>query len=106
MVTFLTIPLSAPLQPACITEIISLFGSNKTIDLINYLKKNDKTNIYFIMGADNLINFHKWYKSKEISKKWQSQKLFKPKLHKKEVKYLYQGWLKAVNKIIVKKNRK
>ena len=21
------------------------------------------------MGADNLINFHKWYKSKEISKK-------------------------------------
>ena len=44
--------------------------------------------------------------TKEISKKWQSQKLFKPKLHKKEVKYLYQGWLKAVNKIIVKKNRK
>ena len=41
--------------------------------------------------------------TEEISKKWQSDKIFKPKLHKKEVKYLYQGWLKAVNKIIVKK---
>ena len=39
--------------------------SNKTIDLINYLKKsNKKLDIYFIMGADNLINFHKWHKWK------------------------------------------
>ena len=44
--------------------------SNKTIHLINYIKKNKKnTEIYFIMGADNLINFHKWYKWKIISKK-------------------------------------
>ncbi len=41
----------------------------------------------------------------EIEKKWQSEKIFKPKLHKKEVKYLYNGWLKAVKKIKVKKNR-
>ena len=41
----------------------------------------------------------------EIKKKWQSEKIFKPKLHKKEVKYLYNGWLKAVKKIKVKKNR-
>ena len=41
--------------------------SNKTIDLINYLKKNQKIkDIYFIMGADNLINFHKWHKWKDI----------------------------------------
>ena len=46
-----------------------LIKSNKTIDLINYLTKNNKIEIYFIMGADNLINFHKWHKSKEISKK-------------------------------------
>jgi len=44
--------------------------SNKTINLINYLKKiNKDLNIYFIMGADNLINFHKWYKWKSIAKK-------------------------------------
>ena len=43
--------------------------SNKTIDLINYLKKTTKSEIYFLMGADNLINFHKWHKWKTISKK-------------------------------------
>ena len=44
-------------------------GSNRTIDLINYLKKNKKIEIYFIMGADNLINFHKWHKWRSISQK-------------------------------------
>ena len=43
--------------------------SNKTINLINYISKNKKNEIYFIMGADNLINFHKWYKWKSISQK-------------------------------------
>ena len=43
--------------------------SNKTIDLINYLRKNKTIEIYFLMGADNLINFHKWHKSKLISQK-------------------------------------
>ncbi len=43
--------------------------SNKTIDLINHLTKNKKNEIYFLMGADNLINFHKWYKSKLITQK-------------------------------------
>ena len=44
-------------------------GSNKTIDLIKYLTKEKNNEIYFIMGADNLINFHKWYKWKSIIKK-------------------------------------
>ena len=43
--------------------------SNKTIDLINHLTKNKLNEIYFLMGADNLINFHKWHKWKIISKK-------------------------------------
>ena len=43
--------------------------SNKTIDLINYLTKDKKNDIYFIMGADNLIQFHKWDKWKKISEK-------------------------------------
>ena len=46
-----------------------IIKSNKTISLINHLKKNKKIEIYFLMGADNLINFHKWHKSKLISKK-------------------------------------
>jgi nicotinate-nucleotide adenylyltransferase len=44
-------------------------GSNRTIDLIRYLSKEQKNEIYFIIGADNLINFHKWYKWKSIIKK-------------------------------------
>ena len=46
-----------------------IIKSNKTIDLINYLKKNDGIEIYFLMEADNLINFHKWHKSKSILQK-------------------------------------
>ena len=44
-------------------------GSNKTVDLIEHLSKERKNEIYFIMGADNLINFHKWHKWKAIIKK-------------------------------------
>ena len=41
--------------------------SKKTIDLINFIKKSENTkNIYFIMGADNLINFHKWQSAHRI----------------------------------------
>ena len=44
--------------------------SNKTINLINYIKKkNNRPEIFFLMGADNLISFHKWYKWKIISSK-------------------------------------
>ena len=44
--------------------------SNRTINLINYLKKKNKNSqLFFLMGADNLINFHKWHKWKLISKK-------------------------------------
>ena len=42
----------------CFEEIIK---SNRTVDLIKYLKKKFKhSEIFFLMGADNLINFHKW----------------------------------------------
>ena len=50
----------------CYEDIIK---SNKTIDLIIYLSKNKSDEIHFLMGADNLINFHKWHKWKIISKK-------------------------------------
>ena len=44
--------------------------SNKTIDLVNYLKKKyNRSEMFFLMGADNLISFHKWHKWKTISSK-------------------------------------
>ena len=46
-----------------------IIRSNKTIDLINYLLKDKKNKIYFLMGADNLINFHKWNKWNVIANK-------------------------------------
>ncbi len=47
-----------------------LIRSNRTINLINYLKKRfSGYKFYLIMGADNLINFHKWKHWREISTK-------------------------------------
>tara|TARA_B100000902_G_scaffold341311_1_gene344651 strand:- start:856 stop:1398 length:543 start_codon:yes stop_codon:yes gene_type:complete len=46
-----------------------IIKSNKTADLINYFNKKKKFRLFFLMGADNLINFHKWHKWKQILKK-------------------------------------
>ena len=44
--------------------------SNRTINLIRFLeKKHLNSQIFFIIGADNLINFHKWFKWRDICKK-------------------------------------
>jgi len=43
--------------------------SKNTFDLVNYVKsKNKKAKIYFLIGADNLIKFHKWKNWKKIPK--------------------------------------
>ena len=47
----------------------NIIKSNKTFNLINYVKRNKNNEIYFLMGADNLVNFHKWYNWRKISKK-------------------------------------
>ncbi len=47
----------------------NIVKSKKTISLINYFTKNKKNEIYLLMGADNLINFHKWHKWKNIAEK-------------------------------------
>ncbi len=44
-------------------------NSNKTIKLIKYFKsKNKKKEIHLLLGADNLLNFHKWENWKKIPK--------------------------------------
>ena len=36
--------------------------SSKTINLVKYLKKiYRKSEIFFLIGSDNLLNFHKWH---------------------------------------------
>ena len=44
-------------------------NSNKTIHLIRHFKcKGKEREIYFLLGADNLLNFHKWNNWKKILK--------------------------------------
>ncbi len=42
--------------------------SSKVIKAVLYLKKKYKQKIYFIMGSDNLISFHRWTKFRAITK--------------------------------------
>ena len=47
----------------------NIIKSARTIDVINYfIKKMKIRNIYFIIGSDNLIQFHKWKSWKKIVK--------------------------------------
>ena len=76
--------------------------SNKTINLINYFTKNKKNEIYFLMGADNLINFHKWHKWKIISQKcniivFDRYGYKKKSLNSKSYKSLNKDKLKFIN---------
>ena len=40
--------------------------SKTSITLIKFLKKSNKYKIFFIIGSDNLVNFHKWKNYKEL----------------------------------------
>jgi len=42
--------------------------STNTYNLLNYLKKKTKANLFFLIGADNLKKFHKWKNWKQIPK--------------------------------------
>ncbi len=42
--------------------------SNTSLDLVKFLKKNSNYRIFFIIGSDNLINFHKWKGYKDLLK--------------------------------------
>ena len=47
----------------------NIIKSTRVIDVVNYfIKKKNIKNIYFIIGSDNLIRFHKWKSWKKIVK--------------------------------------
>ena len=47
----------------------NIIKSSRTIDVIDYfIKKKKIKNIFFIIGSDNLIEFHKWKSWKKIVK--------------------------------------
>ena len=57
-------------NPIIIKEIEKDIKSSNTFQTINYLQNHYKNIIFFwLMGADNLINFHKWHKWRILSQK-------------------------------------
>ena len=52
-----------------IVYLDNIVKSSRSISIINYfIKKKKIKNIYFIVGSDNLIRFHKWKSWKKIVK--------------------------------------
>ena len=61
--------ITAKIKEIKIKYIESKIKSNNTIDLVKYLKKkNQKHELYLIIGSDNLISFHKWKNLKLLTK--------------------------------------
>ena len=57
-------------HPIKIKEIEKKINSQYSYQTIKYLNKHYKNiNFFWLMGADNLINFHKWHKCKNILRK-------------------------------------
>ena len=50
------------LEPKKIQAIYldNIVKSSRSIDILIIYKKKNIKNIYFIIGSDNLIRFHKW----------------------------------------------
>ena len=77
--------------------------SINTVDLMVYLKKKNKKNIFFlIIGSDNLIKFHKW-KNWKLLQKLSEIVVFSRKDYDKKAKK--SVIMKRVNKIIFIKNK-
>ena len=75
-----------------------IVNSNKTADLIDHLSKNTKYDLFFLMGADNLVNFHKWYKWKQILKR---SKIIVFDRHGYKKKSLNSKTYKSLNKELI-----
>jgi len=87
-----------------VTSLDKTVGSSRSINLINYLIKKKKIkNIYFIIGSDNLIEFHKWKSWKKIVKLSKLVVFSRKGYDKKGKKSIVARYLK--NKIIFINNK-
>ena len=85
-----------------IKNIGKKFNFLNTFDLLNYFKKkNKKKKIYFLMGADNIINFHKWKKWKKIPSLAKIVIFARPGFTKKSIKSLALKRLNRQNWIYI-----
>ncbi len=80
-----------------------IIGSSRTINIINYLIKKKIQEIYFIIGSDNLISFHKWKNWKKIVKLSKLIVFSRRGYDKKGMKSVVAKYFK--NKIVFIKNK-
>jgi nicotinate-nucleotide adenylyltransferase len=77
--------------------------STNTVDLVKYLRKKNKKNIFFlILGSDNLITFHKWKGWKLLSRITEIVVFYRKNYDKKAKKSVI---MKKVKKITFIKNK-
>ena len=82
----------------------NIIKSSRVIDVINYfIKKKKIKNIFFIIGSDNLIRFHKWKSWKKIVKKVKLTVFSRKGYDRKGMKSIVIKNFK--NKIILIKNK-
>ena len=82
------------------------FKSNKTIDILKFfIKKNMKSNLFLIIGSDNLIKFHKWKRWKSILKICKLVIFSRKGYEKKAQKSQVMKYLKKKNFIYIKNNK-
>ena len=78
--------------------------SSRSINIINYIiKKKNPKNLYFVIGSDILINFHKWKSWKKIVKLTKLVVFSRRGYDKKSRKSIVAKYLK--NKIIFIENK-
>ena len=82
----------------------NIIKSSRVIDVVNYfIKKKNIKNIYFIVGSDNLIRFHKWKSWKKLVKLTKLIVFSRRGYDKKSKKSIVAKYLK--NKIIFINNK-
>ena len=87
-----------------VKSLDKIVGSSRSIDVINYIINKKKIqNFYFIIGSDNLINFHKWKSWKKIVKLTKLIVFSRRGYDKKGKKSIVAKYLK--NKIIFINNK-